>query len=126
MKDFHNLKVWVKAHQLTLEVYTATGAFPRDEIYALTAQLRRAVSSVPANIAEGCGRGGDIDFARFLQIAMGSASEVEYFLLLARDLHYLNPDTFQSLTAQVIETKRMLASLLQTPRTPTSRAPTKS
>jgi len=83
MKDFRELKVWEKAHQLTLEVYKATTIFPKDELYGLTSQIRRACASIPANIAEGCGRRGDAEFARFLGIAMGSASELDYHLLLA-------------------------------------------
>ena len=86
MKDFRDLKAWERAHPLTLAIYRATRAFPREELYGLTSQLRRGATSVSSNIAEGCGRGSDADFARCLQIAMGSASEVEYQLLLARDL----------------------------------------
>jgi four helix bundle protein len=84
MKDFHALKVWQKAHQLTLAVYQVTATFPREELYGLTSQLRRSCSSIPANLAEGCGRNGDAEFARFSCIAMGSASELEYHLLLGR------------------------------------------
>ncbi len=84
MQDFRKLKVWSKAHVLTLDVYKASEAFPREEIYGLTSQLRRASVSIGANIAEGTCRKGDVDFARFLQMAAGSASEVEYHLLLAR------------------------------------------
>ena len=83
VKDFHELKVWQKAHQLTLAVYRITAAFPREERYGLTSQLRRACSSIAANLAEGCGRNGDAEFARFCSMAMGSASETEYHLLLA-------------------------------------------
>lgn len=90
MRDFRELKVWEKAHCLTLAVYRATTAFPRDEVYGLTSQIRRSCASIPANIAEGCGREGDAELARFLQIAMGSASELEYHLLLTRDLDFLN------------------------------------
>jgi four helix bundle protein len=78
MKDFRTLTVWQKAHQLTLAVYKATRGFPKEEMYGLTSQVRRASSSIPANIAEGCGRDGDAELARFFQIAMGSASELEY------------------------------------------------
>jgi four helix bundle protein len=86
MKDFRNLKVWGKAHSLTLDVYATSRTFPREEIYGLTCQVRRAAASIGANIAEGCCRKGDAELGRFLQIAMGSASEVEYHCLLARDL----------------------------------------
>jgi four helix bundle protein len=90
VQDYRHLKVWEKAHQLTLAVYKATVPFPKDELYGLTSQIRRACTSIPANIAEGCGRDGDAEFARFLRIAMGSASELDYHLLLARDLGFLN------------------------------------
>ena len=89
MKDFRQLKVWEKAHQLALQVYKTTVNFPREELYGLTSQIRRSSMSIPTNIAEGCGRHTDAEFARFLQIAMGSASETEYQLLLARDLEFL-------------------------------------
>ncbi len=112
MQDFRNLKVWQKAHELTLAVYAGTDRFPRSELFGITGQLRRAVASIPTNIAEGCGRGSDADFARFLQFAMGSASETEYHLLLAADLGYLDRDTHALLDERVKEVKRMLAVLL--------------
>ena len=112
MKDFRELKVREKAHQLTLAVYRVTASFPKEELYGLTGQMRRAAASIPTNIAEGCGRGSDDDFRRFLQIAMGSASELEYQLLLARDLGYLVSADCERLSAAVIEVKRMLASLI--------------
>ena len=82
-------------------------------MYGLTSQIRRSCASIPANVAEGCGRGGDPELARFLQIAMGSASELEYHLLLARDLEYLGPSDYEGLAEDVIEVKRMLTSFLQ-------------
>ena len=91
VKDFRELKVWQKAHELTLLVYRITTAFPREELYGLTSQLRRACSSIAANLAEGCGRSGDAEFARFCSIAMGSASELEYHPLLAKDLKLIKP-----------------------------------
>ena len=94
MQDFKKMAVWQKSHALTLALYQATISFPRDEMYGLTSQLRRAGSSIPANIAEGCGRNGNAELARFLYIAMGSASELEYHLLLARDLGYLAEQTY--------------------------------
>ncbi len=87
MKDFKELKVWIKAHEMTMGVYQETRSFPKEELYGLTSQIRRAAASVGANIAEGCGRRSDGELTRFLQIARGSASELEYHLLLARDLN---------------------------------------
>lgn len=113
MKDFKALKVWQKAHQLTLAVYLATPSFPRDEMYGLTNQIRRSCASIPANIAEGCGRSGDAELGRFLHIAMGSASELEYHLLLAHDLEFLNTLDYERLAAEVIEIKIMLTSFIQ-------------
>jgi four helix bundle protein len=112
LKDFNDLNVWRKSHVMVLAVYKASRSFPKEELYSLTNQLRRAAASVPANISEGCGRGSDPEFGRFLQMAMGSASETEYHLLLAKDLQYLTEDAFKELTSDVVEVKRMLASLL--------------
>jgi four helix bundle protein len=114
VKDFHELKVWQKAHQLTLAVYQITATFPRSELYGLTSQLRRSCASIPANLAEGCGRNGDAELARFCSIAMGSASELEYHLLLARDLKLIEAADHQRLTQGATEVKRMLSGLLQT------------
>jgi len=113
MQSFRNLKVWEKAHVLTLDVYKASKSFPRDEIYGLTSQMRRASVSIGSNIAEGTCRRGDADFARFLQMAAGSASELEYHLLLARDLELLEARDYQQLSDGTVEVKRMLASLMQ-------------
>jgi four helix bundle protein len=112
MQSFKNLKVWEKAYILTLDVYRSSNLFPRDELYGLTSQMRRASASIGANIAEGSCRKGDCEFGRFLQIAIGSASELEYHLLLARDLTILKSQDYQRLTEEVIEVKRMLASLI--------------
>jgi four helix bundle protein len=113
MEDFKDLKVWTKAHALTLVVYRRTRVFPREEMYGLTSQLRRAAASIGANIAEGCGRRCDGEMKRFLQIARGSASELEYHFLLARDLQLLDNDEFRNLEGKVVEVQRMLASLVQ-------------
>ncbi len=113
MKNFRDLQVWRKAHELTLAVYKNTHNFPSSEKYGMTSQIRRSSASIAANIAEGCGRGSDADFRRFLQISMGSASETEYHLLLAHDLGFLDPTLFQKLTQQTQEIKRMLASFLK-------------
>ena len=113
MKDSRTLNVWQKSHQLTVLIYETTKSFPRDELFGLTSQIRRACSSVPANIAEGCGRASNADFSRFLQIAFGSANELDYHLLLARDLNFLNDDGYQPLYEKVMEIKRMLATLIR-------------
>lgn len=113
MRDFRNLKVWRKAHDLTLAVYQATRRFPREELFGLTTQIRRSCESIPANIAEGCGRDGSAELNRFLQIAMGSASELEYHLLLSHDLKLLSDLQYERLSGELIEVKRMLASLIQ-------------
>lgn len=112
MRDFHQLKVWEKAHALTLSVYRVTKTFPREEQYGLTIQMRRACASVPTNIAEGCGRGSQADMTRFLYRALGSASELEYQLLLARDLHLLDATRHEELTIDTTEVKRMLTGLI--------------
>ena len=97
MQDFRNLEVWSRAHKLTLRIYALTERFPRSEMFGLSSQLRRAAASVPTNLAEGCGR-TQAEFGRFVQISFGSACEVEYQLLLARDLGYLVPDEYQAVT----------------------------
>jgi four helix bundle protein len=113
MKDFRNLKVWEKAHQLALALYTLTESFPRQEVFGLASQIRRAASSIPSNIAEGCGRQGDAELARFCIIARGSAAELEYQLLLARDLKLILPRDYEKLSDQTVEIKRMLTVLVQ-------------
>ena len=116
MQDFRNLRVWEKAHALTLDVCRATQGFPREEQYGLTSQLRRSCASVPANLAEGCARTSDVDFARFVNHAASSASETDYHLLLARDLTYLDSNLHQPLFERISEVKRMLNSFEQTLR----------
>ena len=113
MRDFRDLKVWEKAHQLTLAVYKATLVFPKEELYGITSQIRRASISIPANIAEGCGRTGEAELARFLQIAMGSASELEYHLMLAHELNLLHSGDYERLTTELTEVKRMLTVFIQ-------------
>jgi four helix bundle protein len=113
MKDFRQLQVWDKAHKLTLLVYRLTRGFPVEERYGLTSQLRRASASIAANLAEGCGRVGDGDFHRFLAAVMGSAVEVEYFLLLARDLGFMDEASYKVAERGVLEVQRMLGSLVR-------------
>ncbi len=113
MRDFKKLKVWERSHRLTLAAYKATATFPREEMYGLTSQIRRSCAAISANIAEGCGRGTNNDLARFLQMALGSASELEYHLLLARDLSLLERADYAHLAREVTEIKRMLTSFVK-------------
>src|SRR5438445_12405181 len=113
MRNFRDLKVWQKAHQFSLDVYKQTQTFPKSEIYALTSQLRRASMSIEFNIAEGCGRRSDPELARFLRIAMGSATESECQLLLARDLGYLTAPQHAVLEGQLDEIKRMVHAVAE-------------
>jgi four helix bundle protein len=113
MKNFRDLKVWEKSHELTLDVYQITKSFPKEELFGWTSQIRRSCSSIPANIAEGCGRKGDAEFARFLQIAFGSANELEYHLLLSADLKLINTTDYRNIENKLIEVKKMLATFIQ-------------
>jgi four helix bundle protein len=113
MRDFTQLKVWVRSHRLTLAVYEATLAFPKEEQYGLKSQIRRSCASIPANIAEGCGRRTNADLARFLQIALGSASELQYHLRLAHDLSILKSRDYERLSQEATEIKRMLTSFIE-------------
>jgi len=112
MKDFKELKVWEKSHLLTLKIYEVTSGFPKEEQYGLTSQIRRASTSIGLNIAEGCGRGSNADFKRFLYIALGSSCEVEYCLQLALDLHFISNDLHDEFDDQINEVKRMLYSFI--------------
>jgi four helix bundle protein len=103
VKDFKDLRVWSKAHSMTIGIYRVTREFPREELFGITSQMRRAASSIGANIAEGTGRRSDGELTRFLHIARGSAAELEYHLLLARDLDLLPNATFDVLRKQVDE-----------------------
>ena len=113
MRDFRKLQVWNRSHDLTLRVYELTSRFPREKIYGLTSQIRRASASIPTNIAEGCGSDSSAELVRFLQIAMGSASETEYLILLAHDLKYLSDDQYVELTDTIVSLKKMLTALLR-------------
>ncbi len=117
MRPFRDLRVWREAHELTLALYNATSSFPRNEQYGLTSQIRRSAASVCANLAEGCGRRTDADFARFVQIALGSASELEYHVLLAADLELLDATQSKALDVSVTNVKRMLTGLARKLRT---------
>ena len=113
MKDFRSLKVWEKSHALILAIYKATEGFPKQELYSLTNQIQRAAVSIPANIAEGCGKDSDAELKRYFTIAMGSASELEYLLLLAHDLGYLQENIYQSTQNDLVETRKMLNAFIQ-------------
>ena len=114
MGDFKKLDVWQAAHLLARDVYRDTGAFPKTEVYGLTSQLRRSSASIAANIAEGCGRSGDTEFSRFIRISLGSATELEYHLLLSRDIGLLDDGTYTRLSAQARRIQGMLAGLKRT------------
>ena len=111
MGDFRKLEVWQVAHKVACEVYRATANFPKTEAYGLTSQLRRSAASIPANIAEGCGRRGDAEFGRFVRISLGSATELEYHLLLSHDVGFLPASPYESLSAHVVRVQGMLAGL---------------
>lgn len=113
MRDFKTLRVWQQSHALTLQVYRMTNAFPKHEQYGLVSQIQRACVSIPANIAEGCGRDSDNELRRFCQIAMGSASEVEYYLLLTHDLKLITDETYNTLNKELITIKKMLNTFIQ-------------
>jgi four helix bundle protein len=116
--DFKKLEVWQVAHRITCQVYKATASFPKTETYGLTAQLRRSAASIPANIAEGCGRSGDLEFSRFVRISLGSATELEYHLLLARDIGLLPAPNYEELSGEVLRVECMLARLNRVLRQP--------
>ena len=111
MRDFKTLKVWQKSHVVVCGVYDLVKTFPPEERYALGDQLRRAVVSIPSNIAEGFGRETNKERLRFLSISLGSAAEVEYYFILAHDLNYLPEPEFKRLTGILYEVQRMLRSL---------------
>lgn len=113
MQDFKKLVVWQKTHALTVEVYRQTTGFPKDEVFGLTSQIRRAASSIGANIAEGCGRSSNAELNRYLNISAGSASELENHLLLSRDLGYLPEDEYDKLFQSTVEIKQMLSGLIK-------------
>jgi len=113
VKDFRELKIWTRSHALTLRVYRASKRFPREEMFALTSQMRRAASSVPANIAEGCGRDGDAELKRFLTIALGSACELDYHWLLACELGYVSEPEAATTAGEILEIRRMLGAFVR-------------
>ncbi|HYL93399.1 MAG TPA: four helix bundle protein [Alphaproteobacteria bacterium] len=114
MRNYRQLEVWEKTHKLTLQLYQRSRTFPKEEFYGLTSQLRRSAMSIGANLAEGCGRQTTPELARFVRIAMGSASELDYHLLLAQDFGYLRSDEHGEFSRELTRIRKMLASLLST------------
>ena len=108
MRDFKNLQIWELGHRLTLDVYSLTETFPKSEMFGLTSQLRRAIASIPTNIAEGCGRRSKLDTAHFIQIAIGSLCEAEYEIILAHDLKYINDTAAQDITNRLNELRKKM------------------
>lgn len=113
MRNFKELEIWEEAHKLTLEVYRVTSEFPPEEKFGIISQMRRSASSIPMNIAEGCGRGTDKELKRFCEIAMGSASELEYQLILINDLSYLDERLYLTLSSSLVVLKKRLNSFIQ-------------
>ena len=113
MQDFKKLKIWQRSHQLVLKIYSVTKRFPTEERYGITSQIRRSSTSIPTNIAEGAGRKGNVEFARFIEIAFSSAAEVEYLLMLSKDLDYISSDEYRKLSDELAEIMRMLSSFLK-------------
>lgn len=113
MRNFQDLSIWQKSHSLTLKIYRVTNAFPKEEMFGLISQMRRSSSSIPTNIAEGCGRNSNPDFKRFLIIAAGSSSELEYQLILSKDLKYISETVYKELENELIETRKMIYSFIK-------------
>jgi len=119
MQNYKSLKVWEKAHDLAIRIYKKSGFFPKEEAYSITSQLRRAAFSIPANIAEGCGKQSDKEKTRFLSIALGSANETEYFLLASKDLGFIPMAEYNVFFDNINEIKAMLLSLIKILRSKT-------
>jgi len=113
VRDFKKYDIWKLSHKLALDIYNISNDFPQTEVYGVTSQIRRAATSIPNNISEGCGRESEADFKRFLTIALGSASETEYLVLLSKDLNYLKEDEYQKLDSEINLIKRKIYSLKQ-------------
>ena len=113
MRNFQELTIWQRSHSLTLKVYSITNTFPKDELFGIISQMRRSSSSIPTNIAEGCGRNSNPEMKRFLIIATGSASELEYQLILSKDLKYLSENLYKELQNELIEIRKMIHSFIK-------------
>ena len=114
MRDFKKFSVWEKSHELVLKIYNITKSYPQDELFGLTSQMRKSSSSVPTNIAEGCGRFTDAEFARFVVIASGSACELEYQIILSHSIQYIDTIQFEEFNTDINEIKKMLVGLHKT------------
>lgn len=112
MRDYKKYTVWELGHQITLDIYELIKTFPREEIYGITSQMRGAAYSIPSNIVEGCGRESDAEFRRFLIISQGSASELEYFTILAHDLGYIEKDSFETISDKANKIRRSINNLI--------------
>jgi four helix bundle protein len=112
MQDYRNLAVWQRSHEFVLLIYQLTAKFPSDERFGLTSQIKRAVVSIPANIAEGCGRETTAELRRFLYITAGSGSEVDYYLLLAHQLTWINSNEYQQLQTELAVIRKMLNAFI--------------
>ncbi len=108
MRAFSNLSIWQKSHELSLKIYTVTKSFPKEEMFGLTSQMRRSAASIPTNIAEGCGRSTNPQLKRFLDFSIGSASELEYQIILSKDLSYIPANIFNELNTMVTEVRKMI------------------
>jgi four helix bundle protein len=112
MRNYQDLQVWAKAHALLLDLYHVSRGFPKDELYGITSQVRRAVLSIGSNLAEGCGRRTSGEMARSIRVAMGSASELDYQVLVCRDLGYMKADDYQRMSKKLVEVRKMLTAFL--------------
>jgi four helix bundle protein len=113
MRNFHDLSIWLKSHLLTLKIYSTTKSFPKEEMFGLISQMRRSASSIPTNIAEGYGRNSNPDFKRFLVMAAGSSSELEYQLFLSKDLKFFSDSKFKEFENETIEIRKMIHSFIK-------------
>lgn len=111
MRDFRKYEIWQQSHEFTLTIYKITSSFPKEELYTLISQIRRAALSIPTSISEGCGRSSDKEFNQFLNIALGSASETEYLLILSKDLEYIPEDIFYHLDKEINTIKSKIYKL---------------
>src|SRR5688500_15697431 len=113
MRNFQELSIWQRSHALTLKIYHYSQTFPKEEVYGLISQMRRSSASIPTNIAEGCGRNSNAEMKRFLIIATGSASELEYLLILSKDLQYLSETSCKELQTELIEVRKMIYAFIK-------------